>query len=100
MAAVWTACLCVVASALVTSPFELRRFLGANVSIAAGPIAIWFHAVARGWLPDALGLLIPGTIVWLVPAALYARTRKVVWLGGAGTGWVASGVLFGVAIWT
>jgi hypothetical protein len=73
----------------------------AALLIAGGPLSGWAIAILTGhlWGWIAGGLLVPATFFTMLPVGLWLRQRHTCWLILAFGPWVASGYLFGVAIW-
>lgn len=82
----------------VASPSRIRPPSQTFAELLSGPIGGWIGAVRASAFPEALGLLLPATMLTVGPALLYVLRGSRLFLSCAAVMWVASGYIFAIAI--
>jgi hypothetical protein len=87
---------CNVATALAAAPKEKGRLFW---HLMLGPFAGWLDAAQAHAFPSALQVVLPATVLTLVPLGIYARRGSRLSLGFGAFAWFVSGWLFCIGLW-
>lgn len=68
-------------------------------AILLGPFLGWWRAYSRNELEGALGILVPGTALCVIPLAVWIRSRKPWLLAVVALFWFLSGHYFAIGMW-